>query len=77
MSFDKLHQVMSYNIFRVIELCFEQGVTTTWRDIYLFLKVPEKVWATETDIDEKIVISSKEELEMIRELLISKFTTMH
>jgi len=77
MSFDKLHQVMSYNIFRVIELCFEQGVTTTWRDIYLFLKVPEKVWATETDIDEKIIISSKEELEMIRELLISKFTTMH
>lgn len=77
MNENQLHQVMCYNIFRVIELCYDQGVTTTWRDIYLFLRVPEVVWAKDYDLDEKIIINSKEELETIRELLISRFTTIH
>lgn len=75
MTADQLHQIMSYQIFRVIELCYSQRVTTTWRNIYLFLRIPEKVWNDETDLDERIIINSDEELEMIRQLLITKFTT--
>lgn len=77
MTSDELHQTISYQIFRVIELCYHQGVTTTWQDIYLFLRIPKVVWSDDLDLDEKIIISSEEELEMIRQLLISKFTTIH
>lgn len=77
MTSDELHQTISYQIFRVIELCYHQGVTTTWQDIYLFLRIPKVVWSDDLDLDEKIIISSEEELEMIRQLLISRFTTIH
>jgi hypothetical protein len=68
---------MSLQIFRVIELCYSQGMTTSWRDIYLFLRIPQYMWIKEPDLDEKITISSDEELEMIRNLLLSNFETKH
>ena len=77
MTPNQLHQVISYNIFRVIELCYSQGVTTTWKDIYLFLRIPSHIWSMEQDIDEKIIIDSEEELETMRELLISRFSARH
>lgn len=77
MTSDQLHQTISYQIFRVIELCYTQGVTTTWQDIYLFLRIPKVIWSDDLDLDEKIIINSEEELEMIRQLLISRFTTRH
>lgn len=77
MTTDQLHQVISYNIFRVIELCYSQGVTTTWKDIYLFLRIPSHIWSMEQDLDEKIIINSEDELEMMRELLISRFSPKH
>ena len=74
---ENLEHYLSTSIFRVIELCFHQNVTTTWRDIYQFLRVPEYIWADEPDLDERIIINSFEELEMMRELLTANFNTKH
>ena len=52
MNENQLHQIISYSIFRVIELCFDQGVTTTWRDIYLFLRFPKHFWEDDEDLDD-------------------------
>jgi len=77
MNSNQLHQIICYNIFRVIELCYTQRVTTTWKDIYLFLRIPNVIWHDEPDLDEPILVSSEEELEMLRELLMAKFSTQH
>jgi len=77
MNINQLHKEICLQIFRVIELCYSQGVTTTWRDIYLFLRLPKKIWEGDTDLDEKIIVSSDEELEMIRDLLMANFATKH
>ena len=77
MNTQELHKEICLQIFRVIELCYSQGVTTSWKDIYLFLRIPNSIWEDDTDLDEKIQISSDEELEMIRNLLLAKFNTIH
>lgn len=77
MNQNQLHQIISYSIFRVIELCFEQGVTTTWRDIYLFLRFPKHLWDDDKDLDDKIIIKSRDDLELMRDMLISRFTIKH
>lgn len=69
-----LDQIMAYSIFRVIELCYQQGVTTTWQDIWLFLRIPRVLWSDDVDLDERIVIRNDEELELMRSLLIERFT---
>ena len=74
---DELSQQYSWAIFRVIELCYTQNVTTTWRDIFLFLRIPSSIWYNDPDLDEKIIIESDEELEMMRTLLQSKHSTLH
>jgi len=77
MNINQLHKEICLQIFRVIELCYSQGVTTTWRDIYLFLRLPKNIWEGDTDLDEKIIVSSDQELEMIRDLLLANFSTKH
>lgn len=77
MNIDHLHKEVCLQIFRVIELCYSQRVTTTWKDIYLFLRLPKHIWEDDTDLDEKIIINSDEELEMIKNLLLSHFSTRH
>ena len=77
MNVNNLHKEICLQIFRVIELCYSQGVTTTWRDIYLFLRLPKNIWEGDTDLDEKIIVSSDQELEMIRDLLLANFSTKH
>lgn len=77
MNINQLHKEICLQIFRVIELCYSQGVTTTWKDIYLFLRLPKHIWEGDTDLDEKIIVSSDEELEMIRDLLLANFSTKH
>ena len=77
MNVDQLHKEICLQIFRVIELCYNQGVTTTWRDIYLFLRLPKNIWEGDTDLDEKIIVTSDQELEMIRDLLFANFSTKH
>ncbi len=77
MNLNALHKEVCMAIFTVIELCYQQGNTTTWRDIFLFLRLPEYIWRDDSDLDEKIIISSDEELEMVRNLLLSRFNTIH
>ena len=77
MKKQELIETISWNIFRVIELCYSQGVTTTWKDIYLFLRIPASIWQDDLDLDEKISIKDEEELEMFREMLTAKFQTLH
>lgn len=77
MNVNQLHKEICLQIFRVIELCYSQGVTTTWRDIYLFLRLPKNIWEGDSDLDEKIIVSSDQELEMIRDLLLANFSTKH
>ncbi|NDG31750.1 hypothetical protein EB118_16980 [bacterium] len=77
MNLNTLHKEICMAIFTVIEICYHQGNTTTWRDIFLFLRLPENIWADDSDLDEKIIITSDEELEIVRDLLLSKFNTLH
>ena len=77
MNIDHLHKEVCLQIFRVIELCYSQRVTTTWKDIYLFLRLPRHIWEDDIDLDEKIIVNSDEELEMIKSLLLANFSTKH
>ena len=70
-------RLAAWHIFQVIELCYQQGVTTTWRDIYKLLHIPPSVYEGEYDLDEPIVIANDQELEQMRVLLESKFATRH
>lgn len=73
----ELTKIISLNIFKVIELCYTQGVTTTWRDIYLFLRIPNEIWEDDLDLDEKIIVKDDAELEIFKEMLTAKFETKH
>lgn len=77
MNEKELTETISWNIFRVIELCYTQGVTTTWKDIYLFLRIPSTIWDDDLDLDQKIIIKDDEELEMFKLMLTAKFETKH
>jgi len=77
MNSDQIALMVGNNILKVLELCYEQGVTTTWRDIYLFLRFPEEVWKDDIDLDEKIIINSREDLDLMKDLFLSKFHTKH
>lgn len=77
MNEKELTETISWNIFRVIELCYTQGVTTTWRDVYLFLRIPDVIWEDDLDIDEKIIVKDDAELELFKEMLTAKFETKH
>lgn len=70
---DRMTEQVINSIMSVIELCYSQGVTTTWRDIFTFLRFPEESWANENDLDEKIIITSDEDLVMMKAMLKSKF----
>lgn len=69
--------IFSDAILKVIEACYQQGVTTTWKDIYLFLRIPQHIWEDETDLDEKIIVESDKDLELTRALLQSHFSIKH
>lgn len=71
------NKAISMAMFKVIELYYSQKVTATWRDIYLFLHIPEHIWMDEDDLDEKIPIENDEALEMMREMLTARFSTLH
>jgi len=77
LHYNHISELISDAMMRVIELCYNQNVTTTWKDIYLFLNVPESIWKDEIDLDEKIIIQNEEELKLMRELLSSRFATKH
>ena len=71
------HKIVVDGIMRVIELCYEQGVTTTWRDIFLFLRFPEAAWDDMPDIDEPIVINQESDLVIMKAMISSWFAVKH
>lgn len=71
------HKIVVDGILRVIELCYQQGVTTTWRDIFLFLRFPEAAWGDMPDIDEPIVINQESDLVIMRAMISSWFAVKH
>lgn len=74
---DQMTLMVCDAIVKILELCYQQGVTTTWRDIYKFLRIPEHVWDDESDMDEKIIINQESDLIIIRAMITSKFSTKH
>jgi hypothetical protein len=70
---DRMTEQVVAAIMQVIELCYQQGVTTTWRNIYLFLRFPQEAWQDEEDLDERIVIMSDEDLTTMKAMLKTKF----
>jgi hypothetical protein len=71
------HKIVVDGILRVIELCYQQGVTTTWRDIFLFLRFPEAAWQDMPDLDEPIVINQESDLVIMRAMISSWFAVKH
>ena len=76
-QFEKKHKEVVDAILKVIELCYQQGVTTTWRDIFLFLRFPETAWQDMPDIDEPIVINQESDLVIMRAMISSWFAVKH
>jgi hypothetical protein len=76
-EFQEKHKIIVDGIMRVIELCYEQNVTTTWRDIFLFLRFPEESWRDDPDLDERIVINSESDLVIMRAMISSWFAVKH
>ncbi|NBR61885.1 MAG: hypothetical protein EBT86_09625 [Actinobacteria bacterium] len=73
----RLDELAAWHIFQIIELHYQQGLTTTWRGIYEFLRLPESVYKDDDDLDEEIKINNDYELEQMRLVLESKFSTRH
>lgn len=76
-NLNEKHKIVSDSIFKVIELCYQQGVTTTWRDIFLFLRFPEAAWRDDPDLDEPIIIKTESDLVIMRAMISSFFAIKH
>ena len=76
-QFEETHKQIVDAILKVIELCYQQGVTTTWRDIFLFLRFPETAWADMPDLDEPIAINQESDLVIMRAMISSWFAVKH
>ena len=76
-EFQEKHKIVVEGIMRVIELCYEQNVTTTWRDIFLFLRFPEAAWQDMPDLDESIEIHQESDLVIMRAMISSWFAVKH
>lgn len=74
---DQIALQVTEAIMNVLELCYQQGVTTSWRDIFLFLRFPEAAWKDDIDLDEKIIIRQDSDLVIMRAMISSKFATKH
>jgi hypothetical protein len=76
-EFQEKHKIVVDGILQVIELCYQQGVTTTWRDIFLFLRFPPAAYEDMPDLDERIVINSESDLVIMRAMISSWFAVKH
>lgn len=69
-------QMMALAINQVLALCYEQGVTTTLRDVFLLLKMPQEFWQNEWGLDDPIHITSDQELLEQRDLILARFGSL-
>jgi hypothetical protein len=66
-------QMMAMAINQVLGLCYEQRVTTTLRDVFQLLRMPESFWIGEWGLDDPIIINSESDLIRIRDEILSRF----
>jgi len=67
------NQMMAMAISQVLSLCYQQGVTTSLRDIFLLLRTPEEFWINEWGLDDPITITNDAELLRERDVIMSRF----
>jgi hypothetical protein len=66
-------QMMAMAINQVLGLYYEQRATTTLRDVFQLLKMPESFWAGESGLDDPITINNEEELIAKRDEILARF----
>jgi len=76
-QFEETHKQVVEAIVKVLELCYQQGTTTTWRDIFLFLRFPAAAYEDMPDLDERIVVNSESDLVIMRAMISSWFAVKH
>lgn len=74
---DAKHKQVVDAIVRVLELCYQQRVTTTWRDIFVFLRFPAAAYEDMSDLDERILVDSEADLVIVRAMISSWFAVKH
>jgi hypothetical protein len=68
-------QMMAMAINQVIGMCYDQRVTTTLRDVFLLLRMPEEYWIGEWGLDDPIVINNDQDLIRVRDEILARFGT--
>lgn len=67
------NQMMALAINQILALCYQQGVTTTLRDVFQLLRTPEEFYANEWGLDDPICITTDAELLAQRDIIMSRF----
>jgi hypothetical protein len=67
--------MMAMAINQVIGMCYDQGVTTTLRDVFLLLRMPEEYWKGEWGLDDPIIINNDQDLITTRDEILARFGT--
>jgi hypothetical protein len=65
--------MMAMAINQVIGMCYEQGVTTTLRDVFKLLRMPEEYWIGEWGLDDPIEIKNDQDLIRTRDEILARF----
>lgn len=68
-------QMMAMAINQVIGMCYDQRVTTTLRDVFKLLRMPEEYWIGEWGLDDPIVINNDQDLITTRDEILARFGT--
>jgi hypothetical protein len=76
-QFEEFHNYVVDAIFKVIKLYYQQGKTTTWREIFLFLQLSSESYEDMLDLDEHIIINSEEDLDIMQAMIASRFAVKH
>jgi len=67
------NQMMALAINQVLALCYQQGVTTSLRDVFQLLRTPEEFYINEWGLDDPIKITNDAELLRERDIIMSRF----
>ena len=66
-------QMMAMAINRVLSLVYDQGATTTLRDVFQLLRMPENYWIDEWGLDDPIILKNDEELRIKHGEMLARF----
>ena len=66
-------QMMAMAINRVLSLVYDQGATTTLRDVFQLLRMPENYWIDEWGLDDPIILKNDEELRIKHDEMLARF----